>query len=121
MNFRLFLENLNPSSIVHFAQQARQESGITRCAKFGDCNDVVNKTVNLLKRAGIKAKLKGSQFWTDDDMYFDHSWVIIYGNILDPTIDQFFSELDVDLETKVSGIYYSDYEWDGPKYIERYK
>jgi hypothetical protein len=119
--FRLFLENLDPSTIVDIAQQARQEADITTCARFGDCKDVSNITIKLLKQRGIKAQLKGGYFSPGgENGDVEHSWIVIDGFILDPTIDQFFSELDVDMDTKVKGIYYSHHEWDGDKYENRY-
>lgn len=119
--FRLFLENLDPSSIVDIAQQARQEAGIVRCAKFGDCNDVCDLTVKLLKQRKIKAKRVGGYFWTgEENGDIEHSWIIVDNFILDPTIDQFFSTLDVDMHTEVPGIYYSHPDWDGDVYVNRY-
>ena len=121
-SFRLFLENLDPSSIVDVAQQARQEAGVIRCALFGDCKDVSNDTIKLLKQKGVKAHIEGSYFYVgDENGDFEHSWVVVdNGFILDPTIDQFFSSLDEDMHTKVKGIYFSHPEWDGDRYANRY-
>lgn len=118
MRFKLFLENTR--QIINLALQARQQAGCDK-ARFGDCRDVSERTVVLLKSMGIPAKLKGGHFIAnpDENDYWDHSWVVIDGEILDPTVDQFFSTLDVDLETETPGIYYS--ALDGPWLMNRYK
>jgi hypothetical protein len=116
--FKSFLENTNV--VVQAAIKARKNLGI-KCARFGDCNDVSKTVAQLLKRSGIPAKWTGHYFDNGDNGYTDHSWVVVDGKwILDPTIDQFFSSLDEDMDTKIPGVYYSHPEWDGNKYVKRY-
>jgi transglutaminase-like putative cysteine protease len=106
--------------VISAALEARKEISCDK-AIFGDCLDVSRRTVAILNKAGIPAKLTGGQFVTNpvEDEEWDHSWVIVDGEILDPTVDQFFSPLDVDLETTVPGIYYSPV--DGGWLDDRYK
>ena len=126
---------LNPHEIVQLALRARDEYGICERAQFGDCKDTSQGLVNLLQERGLHARVTGSQFiygydnnpaYEGDDEEAsphssnDHSWVMLNGWILDPTVDQFFSDMDVDLVTKTPGVYFSHPQWDGPKYVNRY-
>ncbi len=122
ITFKMFLGKVEPNQIVDIALRARKEIGIEGCAKFGDCKEVCEKLVTLLEETKIPARLAGGMFTTniDDDEKWDHSWVIVNNNILDPTIDQFFSPLDIDMDVKTEGVYFSHPSWDGPKYVERY-
>lgn len=114
-----------PSEIVAVAVAARRKYGICdkQRARFGDCNDTARMVVQMLNKMGLQTQFQGGQFVCDpnDDLQFDHGWVLVDGQILDPTVDQFFSELDVDLYTKTPGVYFSHPEWDGewlrPRYI----
>jgi hypothetical protein len=105
--------------IIEAALQARNEINCVK-AVFGDCLDVSRRTVAILKEMQIPAKLVGGQFITnfEEDEEWDHSWVMVGEEILDPTVDQFFSPLDVDLRTTVPGIYYSaiDGSWLDDRY-----
>lgn len=94
--------------IINAALRARKEVGCSP-AGFGDCGDVSKRTVDILEEDGISAKVVGGLFITNvrEQENWDHSWVEIGNAILDGTIDQFISELDVDLVTEVPGIYYS--------------
>lgn len=106
--------------VVDAALKARKQINCDR-AIFGDCLDVSKRTIVILSEIGISAKLEGGQFITnfDDDEEWDHSWVVVDDEILDPTVDQFFSSLDVDLVTTIPGIYYSSIDDDWLR--ERYK
>lgn len=140
MQFRDFFENQKVNLIVSLAKQARQIYGICDRAKFGDCNDTVKETLILLKQYGIQAKSQGGYFITNPNSVavwpgeedeptpeeWEHTWISIQDDakkdILDPTIDQFYSSLDFDLMTKAPGIYYSHPLWDGDAgLLERYK
>ena len=131
MRFKLFMEAVGrPAQIVSVAQEARKQEGV-KCAVFGDCNAVCDLTVKLLGKMGIQAKRVGGHFrasssdsrynFSGENSDSEHSWVLVEGYILDPTIDQFFSELDEDMHTKVEGIYFSHPEWDGNRYVKRYQ
>jgi len=127
MNFKLWLEEEN-KEVILLAQQARRNWGICDRAKFGDCKATSKGLVMLLTQAGRPAKLAHGYFkastgdmpGNEQETNFEHSWVEIDGDILDPTVDQFFSMLDVDLHTTVEGIYYSHPDWDGDELRERY-
>lgn len=100
--------------IINTAILARQRYGCHSKAMFGDCLDVSKIIVPVLNQKGIPAKIHGGFFITNpsEDEKWVHSWVSIGEEILDPTVDQFFSSLDVDLVTKVPGIYYSEIDGD---------
>jgi hypothetical protein len=106
--------------IINTAILARQQYGCNP-AIFGDCKNVSKIVVSALNQKGIPAKLKGGQFITNpsEDEEWDHSWITIGSSVLDPTVDQFFSMLDIDLITEVPGIYYS--ELDGDWLKSRYR
>lgn len=111
--------------IVWCAVKARRRyglSGLTH-ASFGDCNAVCKLTSSLLGQQDIDSKVRGHGFIYDlsEGESFEHSYVLVDGHILDPTIDQFFSPLDVDLHTAVPGVYFSHPDWDGDWLKERYQ
>lgn len=112
--------NVLDQKIIDAALQARKDMGCDR-AEYGDCRDASERTVTLLEGMGIPARLAGGQFTTNfaEGEEWDHSWVVVGDEILDPTVDQFFSPLEVDLETVVSGIYYSPV--DGGWLDDRYR
>lgn len=120
-NFRLFFENVTAESIVQACQKARRDYGIKQCSAFGDCKDVSKEVSKILRSLGVSATLTGGHFLANknDGEEYEHSWLMI-DFLLDPTIDQFFSSLDEDMETIVPGIYYAHPQWDGDKYINRY-
>jgi hypothetical protein len=123
VDFRTFLEGIvDPKQVVSAALKARSDDKICR-ARFGDCRSTATATVKYLNEMGIPAKLAGGQFITNpaEDEEWDHSWVQVGQYILDPTVDQFFSSLDVDMETKTPGVYYSHPLWDGSGLAKRYK
>jgi GNAT superfamily N-acetyltransferase len=109
--------------IINAALQARQETGCLPTG-FGDCGDTSKKTVAILKENGISAKVVDGLFITNVSVQenWDHSWVEIGNVILDPTVDQFLSEMDVDVETEVPGVYYSavDGGWLAGRYQRSY-
>jgi hypothetical protein len=121
-NFRLFFENNNPDSIVQACQKARRDYGVKQCSSFGDCKDISKESMIILKSVGVVAQLVGGHFLANknDGEEYDHSWLVVDGFVLDPTIDQFFSSLDEDLTTNIFGVYFSHPEWDGDKYLNRY-
>lgn len=108
--------------IISTALQVREKEDITH-SQFGDCNDIVVKTIAELNKLRIPARRQGGQFISNpsEDEEYDHTWIVIENDIFDPTIDQFFSSLDVDLITKQPGVYYSHPEWDGDWLVKRYK
>ena len=122
--FKLFVIK----KIISAVLQIRASEGIQRCT-FGDCNDICDKTLIALKKLHIPARRQSGQFITnpnppdtDEEETWDHTWIVIENNyIFDPTVDQFFSSLDVDLITKQPGIYYSHPDWDGDWLVKRYK
>mgnify|MGYP000299444042 CR=1 FL=1 len=124
-NFTQFLESMqfDPQSVVQAAIQARADEGIAGRATFGDCKAVCNRLASLLRKLGVVAQLKGGQFICDpnDEIHYDHSWLIVGGDILDPTVDQFFSDLDFDLSTQTPGVYFSHPECDGDWLTDRYR
>ena len=122
MQFREYFEKQD-HRIVSLAMKARQQGGICTRSRFGDCNDIVARTLALLTHNGIHAKRVAGNFICDprEDVYFEHTWIAISDYVLDPTVDQFFSDLDVDLITKQRGIYYSAPDWDGDWLEKRYQ
>ena len=122
MEFREYLETQD-KKIISLTQQARQQGGICSRARFGDCNDIVARTLALLTHNGIRAKKVAGYFYCsfENDEFYDHTWIAVGDSILDPTVDQFYSPLDVDLVTKTRGIYYSSPDWDGDWLEKRYK
>lgn len=126
MKFRdwmVLAEGIDPQQVINAALVARKTSGVCDRARFGDCKEISEETVKILSRAGIQARLSGGTFITkpDDNESWDHSWVLVMNRwVLDPTIDQFFSDLDVDMKTKTPGVYYSHPSWDGNIYRDRY-
>lgn len=119
----ILIENADPQQVVNAALVARKSGGVCNRAQFGDCKAISEEAVKVLQHAGIQARLSGGTFITnvDDNQSWDHSWVVVMNRwIFDPTIDQFFSELDVDMRTKTPGVYYSHPSWDGNGYKNRY-
>lgn len=124
-NFSQFLESMqfDPQSVVQAAIRARADEDITARASFGDCKATCVRLASLLRAAGIPAQLKGGQFVCNpnNEIHYDHSWLVVSSDILDPTVDQFFSDLDFDLSTQTPGVYFSHPEWDGDWLTDRYK
>lgn len=133
MNFRQFLENQEYDSAIEACLQARRQWGICGArtagsakgvgAVFGDCKETAKGAVALLQRQNRNARLAHGYFIADpaEDESWEHTWIEIDDYILDPTVDQFFSSLDIDLYTTVQGIYFSHPEWDGDSLKERYQ
>lgn len=110
--------------IISVAIEIREREGIgIGRAQFGDCNDIVNKTLIEFKKMHINAVRQGGVFIANpyEEEEYDHTWIVINNDVFDSTIDQFFSSLDVDLITEQTGIYYSHPAWDGDWLIKRYK
>lgn len=119
----LFAESIDPQHVVNAALSARKQGKICDRAHFGDCKEISEETLKILKRAGIPARMSGGTFITnlENKDSWDHSWVVVSGKwILDPTIDQFFSDLDEDMILKQPGVYYSHPSWDGNTLSNRY-
>ena len=119
----IFSESIDPQQVVNAALTARKHGGICNRSHFGDCKELSEETLKLLKQLGIPARLSGGTFTTNisDKQSWDHSWIVVSGRwILDVTIDQFFSDLDEDMILKQPGIYYSHPSWDGNTYKDRY-
>lgn len=116
------LEATNPQTVINLAIESRNEIGI-ECAKFGDCADVSHNLLKKLNQNNIKAVIDGGYFIYNlkNDESYEHSWIKIDNYILDATIDQFYSDLDEDLETKYYGIYFSHPQVDGNWLEKRYK
>jgi hypothetical protein len=122
-DWMILAEGIDPQQIINAAMVARKSVGVCDRAHFGDCKEISEHTVEVLKRAGIECRLSGGTFTTNlkDNSSWDHSWVVVANRwILDATIDQFFKDLDVDMKTKSPGIYYSHPSWDGNVYKDRY-
>ena len=111
------------SLVTPAAKRARKTWGITKRAEFGDCSAVCRLLVEILQELGIQCRLQFGKFHTAEDEEWDHTWVETFEKydiwILDPTVDQFYSSLDIDLETKTDGIYYS--KVDGDELASRYE
>lgn len=122
------VEAIAAEPVVQAALRARSGEGI-RCARFGDCKAAATATVALLRQEGIPAKLVHGRFVSatgdapgfEERTEWDHSWVEVSGDILDPTVDQFFSELDEDMILETPGVYYSHPRWDGDWLVSRYE
>lgn len=116
-------ESLDPQQVINAAILGRKNGGICDRAHFGDCQDIMKETMVVLRRAGIQAYESGGTFITNlaNNDSWEHSWVQVGKHILDPTVDQFFSDLDVDMHTKTPGIYYSNPQWDGNELRNRYQ
>jgi len=110
---------LSPQEIVNITVQARKNIEICERAKFGDCGDAAKETVKLLNSGKIESGYFVYNLPNEEQS--EHSWIRIGRYVLDPTIDQFFSDLDVDLETKTYGIYFSHPSWDGDWLLNRYR
>lgn len=126
MKFRdwiILAEGVDPQKVIDAALVARKTSGVCDRAHFGDCKAISEETVKALLKTGIQARITGGTFITKpkENESWDHSWILVMDRwILDPTIDQFFSEIDVDMRTKTPGVYYSNPSWDGNVYKNRY-
>ena len=122
-DWKLLVESLDPQQIVNTALQVRKLKGVCTRAKFGDCKELSEELMKMLLRQGVQARMSGGTFITKpkDDESWEHSWLVINNRwVLDVTIDQFFSDLDVDMHTKTPGIYFSHPNWDGNVYKDRY-
>ncbi|KKN96730.1 hypothetical protein LCGC14_0163740 [marine sediment metagenome] len=123
---RMLTESITDATI-DLAKQARKQF-VCDVAQFGDCSETAEGLVKLLRAKGIQAKIQGGQFITvtgdrpgfEELEEWDHTWVIVGSHILDPTVDQFTSTLDVDLYTSEGGVYYSHPSVDGDELKSRY-
>lgn len=108
--------------IIKIAKDAQKFLCGNSKAVFGDCGPVSTDIVNNLADAGIKAKLTHGNFIVDISQPTEitpHTWVTVGGHILDATVDQFFSILDIDLECEIPGIYFVPF--DGEYLVNRYQ
>jgi hypothetical protein len=105
---------MNTTKIIAAAKRARKFCGIANNerAVFNDCGPVSRQLVQELAEIGIDAQLAHGQFKCDDDTEFDHTWVVVDGVIIDPTVDQFFSDLEIDLVTHTPGLYFPPHDTD---------
>jgi hypothetical protein len=113
--------------VAALVEEARLGKGVDSNAVFGDCGPVSRDLIPLLMGRGVTVRLAHGIFVSnpEEEEQWDHSWVEldIDGKtyILDPTVDQFFSPLDVDLVLENEKFYFSHPDWDGDWLAERYQ
>lgn len=92
-------ESKTDTGLDPYIMLAREEWGIEAAerAEFGDCTPVAIILKRLLEEETDKeVVIVGGRFQCDEDTEFDHTWLLVDGEIVDPTVDQFYSDLDVD-------------------------
>lgn len=113
---------MNKAQIIAAVKRARRFCLNGEKARFGDCGPVSFRLVEELAFLDIACQMDAGTFqYTahEENDKLDHTWVILHdGTIIDPTVDQFFSDLDIDLVTTHPGIYFPPV--DGDYLVSRY-
>jgi hypothetical protein len=88
-------------------------------AVYGECGCVSFQLKKLIDSKRIRGRrvIYTQGFFRDNkDQLVDHTWLVVYGYILDATVDQFICGK----QTKQPGVYYSHPKFDGKSLRERY-
>jgi hypothetical protein len=119
------------NNMIRFCMMARSEAGIGHRdrAKFGDCTAAATALKRIVEGfTNHTVVIKGGKFVCDYDpsdsdepLSFDHTWLEIDGIIVDPTVDQFFSDLDVDMDLVTDGMYIGHPDHDADTLKARYE